>query len=410
MKIHSTALLIIASSLTLTAAGRADAASLPAVKAANGNAVPECVTPGRLTAFLAARNASLDDRFSGLATAYMRHGELLGVRWDYAFFQMILETGNMSYKRGNGKPGSVKPSQNNFAGLGATGNGEPGESFKDIDSGVKAHLQHLLMYAGDRVADPVAERTRKVQEWGVLTSWQKGFKRPITFEDLARQWAPGSGGYGRDIESVGSHFYNDFCAKPDPKPHLVQEARTGRGAPAQTAASDTDKPSGTQLARNALDRARTEGDGARAALGAKTPDAQTPDSKVPDTTSSAAASGLKIINETPADQAPAAATVKTAALGTAGKPPSSTTTAAQPKGATTKCRVWTASYGGQKSVIIRSTSDQLTNFTVLDVNEGQEARETDAYIAAYAKGGQKIAEFPSQNTAMEKAFQLCPES
>ena len=88
------------------------------------------------------------------------------------------------------------------------------------------------------------------------------------------------------------------------------------------------------------------------------------------------------------------------------------TAVAAPKGAAApagKCRVWTASYGGQKSVIIRSTSDQLTNFTVLDVNDGQETRETDAYIAAYAKGGHKIADFPNQNTAMEKAFQLCPE-
>ena len=193
---------------------------LPAIKAAAANPVPECATPGRLMAFLAQRNPSLDDRFAGVATAYMRHGEELGVRWDYAFFQMILETGNLSFKRGN-KPGAVKPSQNNFAGLGATGGGEQGESFKDVDSGVKAHLQHLLMYAGDRVPDPVAERTRKVQEWGVLTAWQKGLKKPITFEDLARQWAPGSTSYARDVESVASHFTNDVCPKPDPKPQQV---------------------------------------------------------------------------------------------------------------------------------------------------------------------------------------------
>jgi hypothetical protein len=77
--------------------------------------------------------------------------------------------------------------------------------------------------------------------------------------------------------------------------------------------------------------------------------------------------------------------------------------------AAAKCRVWTASYGGQKSVIIRATVDKVSNFTVLDVNEGQEARETEAYIAAYAKGGQKVADFPNQAAAMEKAFQLCPE-
>ena len=400
MKIHSTALLITATSLAaLLAAPLAStvaAASLPAVKSTDANAVPECATPGRLTAFLATRNPALDDRFTTVATAYMRHGERLGLRWDYAFFQMMLETGNLSYKRGNGKPGNVLASQNNFAGLGATGNGEHGESFKDIDTGVLAHLQHLRMYAGDRVAEPVAERTRKVQEWGVLTSWQKGIKKPITFDDLARQWAPGSNGYSRDIENVGSLFYNEFCAKPDPKPQLVQEARADRA----------DKPRGTQLARNAVDRARGEGDGARAALGA------------PTTTAAETSGGVKIVNSatepTPADTAPPAASIKTAAAATAAKPqatPAATAVAAS-KGAAApagKCRVWTASYGGQKSVIIRSTSDQLTNFTVLDVNDGQETRETDAYIAAYAKGGHKIADFPNQNTAMEKAFQLCPE-
>ncbi|MGL1297140.1 hypothetical protein ACSTKD_00195, partial [Vibrio parahaemolyticus] len=35
-----------------------------------------------------------------------------------------------------------------------------------------------------------------------------------------------------------------------------------------------------------------------------------------------------------------------------------------------KCRVWTASYGGQKALIIRSVIDRVVNFTVLDVNEG----------------------------------------
>ena len=42
--------------------------------------------------------------------------------------------------------------------------------------------------------------------------------------------------------------------------------------------------------------------------------------------------------------------------------------------ATQKCRVWTASYGGQKAMIIKSQVDKVVNYTVLDVNEGAEAR------------------------------------
>jgi hypothetical protein len=60
------------------------------------NAVPRCVTPGRLMAFLKQRNPELDERYDGIATEYMRHGERLGLRWDYAFYQMVVETGALS--------------------------------------------------------------------------------------------------------------------------------------------------------------------------------------------------------------------------------------------------------------------------------------------------------------------------
>jgi hypothetical protein len=72
--------------------------------------------------------------------------------------------------------------------------------------------------------------------------------------------------------------------------------------------------------------------------------------------------------------------------------------------------VWTASYGGQKALIIRVNTEKGTDYTVLDVNEGAERREADAYIAAYAKGGAIEAEFMSQTQALEKAFELCPEN
>ena len=74
-----------------------------------------------------------------------------------------------------------------------------------------------------------------------------------------------------------------------------------------------------------------------------------------------------------------------------------------------KCRVWTASYGGAKAIIIKAIADQTTNYTVLDVNEGAEKREADAYISAYAKGGESVGEFATQTQALDKAFELCPE-
>ena len=74
-----------------------------------------------------------------------------------------------------------------------------------------------------------------------------------------------------------------------------------------------------------------------------------------------------------------------------------------------KCRVWTASYGGQKALIIRSLVDKVVNYTVLDVNEGAEKREAEAFISAYAKEGKIAGEFSSQAQALDKAFELCPE-
>jgi hypothetical protein len=405
--------LLAAASMSLAATSASSASGLPSIKTSNANQVPACATPGRMMAFLSSRNKRLDDKFDGVATAYMRHGEELGIRWDYAFFQMILETGSLSFMRGSGRPGLVKASQNNFAGLGATGGKENGESFPDVDRGVRAHLQHLLMYAGDRIENPVAERTRKVQEWGVLTGWHKRFDQPITFADLAAKWAPGSRGYARDIGSVGEQFYGDFCNKPDPRPHLVAEARGDAKGKSERPQPNTtaENSKGVELARQAIERAKAENDGRRSGLGATRAQAASA-SPQPEAAQAAPSNmtGLIILNQPkteqpakpegrqpqPAETAPAAIKVAAAA---AKAPPA-------PKD---KCRVWTASYGGQKSVIIRSTTKGFINFTVLDVNDGQETRETDAYIAAYAKGGEKIGEFSNQNLALDRAFQLCPE-
>src|SRR2546430_13626385 len=49
--------------------------SLPEIKTSASNAVPECVTPGRLTEFLKSRNPELSQRFDSVPTEYMRLGE-----------------------------------------------------------------------------------------------------------------------------------------------------------------------------------------------------------------------------------------------------------------------------------------------------------------------------------------------
>jgi len=430
----------------------AGAASLPEIKTSTKNVVPACATPGRMMNYVKSRNPELDPRYGGVATEYMRLGEALGVRWDFAFYQMMIETGSLSYRRGN-RAGDVKPQQNNFAGLGATGGGVPGESFKDIPTGVRAHLEHLLLYSGEKVERPTAERTRKVQEWGVLTSWQAHFTRPITFSDLAQQWAPGSSSYVKMLEAIADRFA-EFCAQPDPHPELVAEARGRKGKEAVASIpieTPTERPVGTELARRAIEDGKVEENGRRSALGvlegekqqplpfkllnapatvptadgerapaaspgleptasgttlgasaASEPRAKSKEAKSsPLTATVGAGMGLAANKATPAERAP----VRTAAAVTAIKPPLPPPSPA----AGQKCRVWTASYGGQRALIIRSIVDKVVNYTVLDVNEGAEKREADAFIAAYAKDGAVAGEFASQTQALDKAFELCPE-
>lgn len=450
------------------------AADLPEVKITADNKVPQCATPGRLMTYLRSRNPQVDGRFEDVATQYMRHGQALGIRWDIAFFQMILETGALRFG------GDVKASQNNFAGLGASGGGARGESFGDISTGVKAHLQHLLMYAGERIDDPVADRTRKVQEWGVLTEWQKSIEGPMTYTLVAKQWAPTSRNYVRDISTISDGFYNGYCNGDDPNPAQVQEANNDQPkskaktkskpktepateiaavepaaneAPAAETPVKAETPAkGAEIAKRNIEQERTQGaplkalgagmlgaraeasaapaaaateeappvtllnakaDTAPAATAEATPDAKAKlDTKAkakPETKSVAKADPAvdsKAATKTADSKAPETkgAEIQTAALGSA---------ATQMKAApakSSKCKVWTASYGGQRAVIIKANGNGgMLNYTVLDVTEANEKREVDAYIAAYAKGGEKVGSFPTQNKALSKAFELCPE-
>jgi hypothetical protein len=412
---------------SLLAASIAAAADLPEIKISASNRVPECATPGRMMRYLRSRNPELDARYAGIATEYMRLGEALGVRWDYAFYQMIVETGSLSYRRGN-RAGDVKSAQNNFAGLGATGGGVSGESFKDIATGVRAHLEHLLLYAGERLQNPTAERTRKVQEWGVLTEWHAHFHRPITFVDLAQQWAPGSRSYPRMLAEIADHFA-EFCAGPDPQPELVAEAR-GHAA---TGVAEASPRLGAELAKRAIADGKAADNQQRSSLGALEPERPqpapftllnaAPGSDV-DKQQDATARGetaVKAHERTPGTAEAREPTARSANVGKAApndKAPLRTASVAgvaatlvppAPPAGGQKCRVWTASYGGQKALIIRSIADKIVNYTVLDVNDGAEKREAEAFISAYAKDGTVTGEFTSQTQALDKAFELCPE-
>ncbi len=186
----------------------AHAGEAPEIRSSPSSKVPACVTPDRLMTLVIARNPALAPKFAKIATHYRDLGDAWRVRWDYAFYQMILETNYLMYRRGDGSSGDVGLAQNNFAGIGATGGGVPGDRYGDVRTGVMAHIQHLVAYSGERVAEPVATRTREQQ--GNIIEVSRKLGRPVTFADLARRWAVDRA-YARNIETVAEMYRKVHC-------------------------------------------------------------------------------------------------------------------------------------------------------------------------------------------------------
>lgn len=124
-----------------------------------------------------------------LGTVYVNIGNEYGVRGDVAFAQAIHETNYFRFT------GVVKADQNNFAGIGATGGGVSGASFKTEREGVRAHIQHLFAYASkdklppnDKLVDPRFNYVTR----GSATQWI----------DLNGKWAVPGTNYGQQILSI----------------------------------------------------------------------------------------------------------------------------------------------------------------------------------------------------------------
>src|SRR5215475_14295200 len=231
--------LTLLSVLFLTAAS-AGARALPPVIADADNAVPQCVSPVTLMRFVADRNAQhqpplkIDSRFADIASVYQTVGQCVArppqkcvsVRWDYAFFQMLIETNYLTFLRPGGARASVVPSDNNFAGVGAAVSGKPGERFKDVDTGVLAHLQHVLMYSTTRIPEPVAKRTRQVQDY--VQEAMRRLHRRVTFNDLAREWTGSEKSrYAADMERIAEKYADRYCSEAAMKPRASHAAVAG---------------------------------------------------------------------------------------------------------------------------------------------------------------------------------------
>ena len=371
--------------------GGAVAAAEPAeanapIRISTSNRVPACVTPERLMAFLKTKNDALDPRFRDIARLYKQHGERLGVRWDYAFYQMAIETNFLTYRRPDGKRGDVDPKQNNFAGIGTTGGGVPGDSYPDVSTGVLAQIQHLVVYSGERIAEPVAPRTRLKQDDILNLSAPIAAKRALTFQDLSGRWAVDRA-YGRSIGWVAERFREQFCTGPEPVREEVAKAPApvaASRASATTAATSDGLPPGWQVSP----RGEAKGD-AKADTRVSAPVATQPQA------SARLSKPLSAPSHLGAQTAAPAAAPETVSVPAAMRSPET-------------CRVQTASYGGRKVALIEESEGEGRRITALGVHDGFERSMTESFIRTRAPGGQVVGTFEDREAALRRAYEMCP--
>jgi hypothetical protein len=420
----------------LLAAGLAPAdahAATPQIRTSARNVVPACVTPERLMQFLKSRNSRLDKRYADIASWYKHHGEAWNVRWDYAFFQMAVETNFLTYRRGNGDWGDVNPRQNNFAGLGTTGGGVPGDSYPDVPTGVLAQIQHLVVYSGQRIPEPVGARTRLKQDDIIETMAR--FKGRATFDDLSRRWAADRR-YGANIEWVAGNYRAAYCngrsAQAEPRETPLRPAapvllRAGLGGPVRFTRVADAAPVRTIWSRSAQD------------VPAPTPAAEPDPQRTAEPPRAAPSPTPPVKAQRPAPTKPAAVPAPVAAQPAVGTPaPSSPASAApaappaaDPRAFTfaasmnavtmkeipvpqpvtgaeaAQCRVLAASYGGEKTLLVRSEAGGALRYIALTVLEGFEGSMLENFIKEQAPGGESVGTFATKDLAVAKARELC---
>lgn len=163
---------------------------------------------------------AIDIPIVDLARLFVDEGNAQDIRGDIAFVQSILETGWFKYE------GSmVKPTDNNYSGLGACDTCKRGNIFATPQEGVRAQVQHLWAYA-DPQADPtktarplVDKRFTYVQPYGKAPTWEAMGNG---------NWASG-GGYTEKILSLYAQMLRHNGLEP--QQGKMRTVATGTPAP-----------------------------------------------------------------------------------------------------------------------------------------------------------------------------------
>ena len=152
---------------------------------------PAQLTMEQCVAYIKHRNAEpkINCSVEELVGYYYQEAGLEGIRPDVALCQAILETNCFAFGK------DVIPAQNNYCGLGTTGNGVQGAYFMTPQMGVRAHIQHLLAYCSDHdpktpVVDP---------RFSLIRAIASKYNQCPTWESLDGNWAVPGNQYGENI-------------------------------------------------------------------------------------------------------------------------------------------------------------------------------------------------------------------
>ena len=138
------------------------------------------------------QNPSVDRaRLNSLIDTYICEAEIEGINHDIAIAQMLYTTNNLS---------NARMTTRNYGGLSTNGIRWDG-SFCDMDTGVRAHIQHLKGYASRAPLNRPCVDPR----FQILANL--GYRGTVrTFDDLYRRWTENSN-YGNSIEVILHGLY-----------------------------------------------------------------------------------------------------------------------------------------------------------------------------------------------------------
>ncbi len=137
------------------------------------------------------------DSIETFCQIYCEEAEAEDIRAEVAFTQAMKETGFLQFG------GDVSIEQFNFAGIGTTGGGVPGNSYPDVRTGVRAQIQHLKAYATDEPLNQVCVDNRYEYVKKASAPYVQWLGQKENPEGAG--WATGEN-YGYDIAGMLQHL------------------------------------------------------------------------------------------------------------------------------------------------------------------------------------------------------------